>query len=76
MSLSIPVRGFVPGQTVPLKINLKNDSNVRVSKIRIVLKKVIIYLSFYRIVKQNERKKERKRTNSETMRFSCKNLLS
>lgn len=40
LELSMPVRGFVPGQTVPMEITVKNDSNVRVSKIRIVLKKV------------------------------------
>lgn len=34
------MRGFVPGQTVPLEISVRNDSNVRVSKLRIVLKKV------------------------------------
>ncbi|XP_023246509.1 arrestin domain-containing protein 17-like [Copidosoma floridanum] len=43
MELSLPVRGFVPGQTVPLLISLKNESNVRVAKIRIVLKKVATY---------------------------------
>lgn len=50
MELSLPVRGFVPGQTVPLDITVRNDSNVRVSKIRIVLKKVIseIITRFFR----------------------------
>ncbi|XP_014225760.1 arrestin domain-containing protein 17-like [Trichogramma pretiosum] len=43
MSLHLPVRGFVPGQTVPLLINFKNESNVRMSKIRIVMKKVVTY---------------------------------
>ncbi|KAJ8669976.1 hypothetical protein QAD02_001235 [Eretmocerus hayati] len=43
LELSLPVRGFVPGQTVPLQIFLSNESNVRVFKIRIVLKKVVTY---------------------------------
>ncbi|XP_011500250.1 PREDICTED: arrestin domain-containing protein 2-like [Ceratosolen solmsi marchali] len=43
ISLSLPVRGFVPGQTVPMEITLKNESHIRIAKIRIVLKKVVTY---------------------------------
>ncbi|OXU18221.1 hypothetical protein TSAR_006832 [Trichomalopsis sarcophagae] len=43
MELALPVRGFVPGQSVPMEVTLKNESNVRVAKIRIVLKKVVTY---------------------------------
>ena len=41
MRLELPVRGFVPGQSVPMEISLRNESNVRVAKIRVVLKKVM-----------------------------------
>ncbi|XP_015121784.1 arrestin domain-containing protein 17 [Diachasma alloeum] len=54
MSVFIPVRGFVPGQTVPLKINLKNESNVDVKKLRILCKKVVVYHSADNIRKHKE----------------------
>ncbi|KAF7393093.1 hypothetical protein HZH66_008926 [Vespula vulgaris] len=43
MSMSLPVRGYVPGQTIPIQILLKNYSNVVIKKLRIVFKKVIMY---------------------------------
>ncbi|XP_011300860.1 arrestin domain-containing protein 2-like [Fopius arisanus] len=54
MSVFIPVRGFVPGQTIPLKINLKNESNVDVKKLRILFKKVVVYRSADNIRKHKE----------------------
>ncbi|KAG7211006.1 hypothetical protein KM043_016374 [Ampulex compressa] len=43
MSMSLPVRGFVPGQTIPMQVTLKNTSTVTVKKLRIVFKKVVSY---------------------------------
>ncbi|XP_046476442.1 arrestin domain-containing protein 17 [Neodiprion pinetum] len=43
MLVTLPVRGFVPGQTIPVKIVLNNVSNVEIRKLRVVFKKVITY---------------------------------
>ncbi|KAI4481571.1 hypothetical protein M0802_013932 [Mischocyttarus mexicanus] len=43
MSMSLPVRGYVPGQSIPIQILLTNYSNVIVKKLRIVFKKVVMY---------------------------------
>ncbi|XP_048507330.1 arrestin domain-containing protein 2-like isoform X2 [Athalia rosae] len=43
MLVTLPVRGFVPGQTIPVKIVLKNPSKIEIRKIRVVFKKVITY---------------------------------
>lgn len=40
MSIFLPVRGYVPGQNIPLKITVNNASSIDVKKLRIVLKKV------------------------------------
>lgn len=40
VSIFLPVRGYVPGQTIPLKVNFENSSNIDVKKLRVVLKKV------------------------------------
>lgn len=40
LSMYLPVRGFVPGQTIPIKIDMTNRSTVSVKKIRLVFKKV------------------------------------
>ncbi|XP_034948778.1 arrestin domain-containing protein 17-like [Chelonus insularis] len=54
ISTFLPVRGYVPGQTVPLKINLKNESNINIKKIRVVLKKVVNYRSLENVRKHKE----------------------
>ena len=43
LSVFLPVRGYVPGQTIPIKITLTNTSHVDVKKFRIVFKKVRYY---------------------------------
>nr|XP_012140477.1 PREDICTED: arrestin domain-containing protein 2-like [Megachile rotundata] len=42
VSMSLPVHGYVPGQTIPIKIDMNNPSTVALKKIRIVLKKVTV----------------------------------
>ena len=42
--VSLPVRGFVPGQTIPVEINVKNESNLEVRKLRIIFKKVTTFI--------------------------------
>ncbi|XP_043270147.1 arrestin domain-containing protein 17-like [Venturia canescens] len=54
MSVFIPVRGYVPGQTIPLEITLKNMSHVDVKKLRIVFKKVVLYTSSVKVRKHKE----------------------
>ncbi|XP_048507288.1 arrestin domain-containing protein 17-like [Athalia rosae] len=43
MSVSIPVRGYVPGQNVPIKAKLNNMSGVDVEKLRVVMKKLVTF---------------------------------
>ncbi|XP_015605087.1 arrestin domain-containing protein 2 [Cephus cinctus] len=43
MSVSLPVRGYVPGQVIPVDVAVKNTSQVGVKKMRTVLKKVVSY---------------------------------
>ncbi|XP_033219945.1 arrestin domain-containing protein 17-like [Belonocnema kinseyi] len=43
VAVSLPVRGFVPGQTIPVKIDVQNDSSLDVRKLRIIFKKVVTY---------------------------------
>ncbi|KAF3428675.1 hypothetical protein E2986_03404 [Frieseomelitta varia] len=40
MSMELPVHGYVPGQTIPIKIVMTNPTTVVVTKIRVVCKKV------------------------------------
>lgn len=40
VKLSLPVRGYVPGQNIPVKINLTNDTGVEIKKLRVFLRKV------------------------------------
>ncbi|XP_066583042.1 arrestin domain-containing protein 17-like [Prorops nasuta] len=54
LSMSLPVRGFVPGQTIPIKIIFKNSSGVLVTKLRIVFKKVVTYRSTEKSRKHKE----------------------
>ncbi|XP_046623606.1 arrestin domain-containing protein 17-like isoform X1 [Neodiprion virginianus] len=43
MSVSLPVRGYVPGQNIPIKAKLNNMSGVDVEKLRVVLKKLVTF---------------------------------
>lgn len=43
VSMSLPVRGYVPGQAIPITILMTNLSTVVVTKIRIVFKKVTLF---------------------------------
>ncbi|XP_014300708.1 arrestin domain-containing protein 17-like [Microplitis demolitor] len=54
VSVFLPVRGYVPGQTIPLKVNFKNESNVEFKKLRVVLKKVVLYRSMENVRKHKE----------------------
>ncbi|KAH0552201.1 arrestin domain-containing protein 17-like [Cotesia glomerata] len=54
VSIFLPVRGYVPGQTIPLKVNFQNSSNIDVKKLRVVLKKVVLYRSMESVRKHKE----------------------
>ncbi|KAG8035231.1 hypothetical protein G9C98_001721 [Cotesia typhae] len=54
VSIFLPVRGYVPGQTIPLKVNFENSSNIDVKKLRVVLKKVVLYRSMESVRKHKE----------------------
>lgn len=40
VNFSLPARGYVPGQSMPIKINVENQSNVVVNTVKLVLAKV------------------------------------
>lgn len=42
LEVNIPVQGFVPGQSIPVKISLKNESNIELRKLRVLFKKVCV----------------------------------
>jgi len=42
MIVYVPFTGFVPGQSIPVTIELDNNSNVDVDSIKIKLERVII----------------------------------
>ncbi|XP_034178625.2 arrestin domain-containing protein 17 isoform X1 [Osmia lignaria lignaria] len=54
ISMILPVHGYVPGQTIPIRINMDNQSTVALKKIRIVLKKVVTYHSTEKSRKHKE----------------------
>ncbi|XP_043787442.1 arrestin domain-containing protein 17-like isoform X1 [Apis laboriosa] len=54
VSMSLPVRGYVPGQAIPITILMTNLSTVVVTKIRIVFKKVVSYHSTEKSRKHKE----------------------
>lgn len=58
VSAEIPVSGFVSGQTIPISININNDSSVEVDETKISLKKIIHYNS------QTPRRKTKERVES------------
>jgi hypothetical protein len=43
VNISIPVRGYVPGQTIPIKVNVENQSGVEVDKVKLLLQKIVTY---------------------------------
>lgn len=47
MSVDIPVRGFVPGQMIPIKVYLDNESEVQVKSLEATLKQVGIIVSWF-----------------------------
>ncbi|XP_061939499.1 arrestin domain-containing protein 17 isoform X6 [Apis cerana] len=57
VSMSLPVRGYVPGQAIPITILMTNLSTVVVTKIRIVFKKVEACVDvsewYYRMFQKN-----------------------
>ncbi|XP_060824222.1 arrestin domain-containing protein 17-like isoform X2 [Bombus pascuorum] len=57
MSMTVPVRGYVPGQTIPIKIVVANPTTVVVTKIRVVFKKVEACVDvsewYYRMFQKN-----------------------
>ncbi|KAK2581691.1 hypothetical protein KPH14_002178 [Odynerus spinipes] len=55
VTYSLPVRGYVPGQSMPIKINVENLSNVTVDRIGLSLCKVV---TFHATVPQTETKIE------------------
>lgn len=40
VNFSLPVRGYVPGQSMPIDINVENSSTVIVNAIKLILRKV------------------------------------
>ncbi|XP_076638865.1 arrestin domain-containing protein 17 isoform X4 [Colletes latitarsis] len=54
MSMSLPVHGYVPGQTIPMRIAMTNPTTIVVKKIRIVFKKVVSYHSTEKSRKHKE----------------------
>ncbi|XP_017880976.1 arrestin domain-containing protein 17-like [Ceratina calcarata] len=54
LSMSLPVHGYVPGQTIPIKIVMTNSSTIAVKKLRIVFKKVVTYHSSEKSRKHKE----------------------
>ncbi|XP_071567178.1 arrestin domain-containing protein 17 isoform X2 [Temnothorax nylanderi] len=41
VNFSLPARGYVPGQSMPIKINVENLSNVVVTVIKLILREVV-----------------------------------
>ena len=40
INFSLPVRGYVPGQLIPVKINIENQSGMVVYDVKLKLEKV------------------------------------
>ena len=43
MIVYIPCTGFIPGQSIPVTVELDNNSNVDVDSIKIILERVIFF---------------------------------
>ncbi|XP_076181787.1 arrestin domain-containing protein 17 isoform X2 [Ptiloglossa arizonensis] len=56
VNYSLPVRGYVPGQTMPIKINVENSSSVTVNTVKLVLYKI---LTFHATSPSNDSKTEK-----------------
>lgn len=39
----IPAGGFVPGQSIPISIDVSNASNVKVDRLRVALRKTVVF---------------------------------
>lgn len=56
-NFSLPVRGYVPGQTIPIKVNIKNESGVEVSSVKLSLERVKYFLQniFFCNIQENSK---------------------
>ncbi|XP_033323416.2 arrestin domain-containing protein 17 isoform X4 [Megalopta genalis] len=54
ISMSLPVHGYVPGQTIPIMIVLTNPTAIVIRKIRVVFKKAVTYHSTEKFRKHKE----------------------
>ncbi|XP_078053470.1 arrestin domain-containing protein 17 [Augochlora pura] len=54
ISMSLPVHGYVPGQTIPIMVVLTNPTTIVIKKIRIVFKKAVTYHSTEKFRKHKE----------------------
>ncbi|XP_053973989.1 arrestin domain-containing protein 17 [Hylaeus volcanicus] len=43
VNYSLPVRGYVPGQTMPIKLNVENASSVTVDTVKLILCKIVTF---------------------------------
>ncbi|XP_046750179.1 arrestin domain-containing protein 17 isoform X1 [Diprion similis] len=43
VNVILPVRGYVPGQVIPIRVNVENLSNVTVDTVKFVLRKVVTF---------------------------------
>ncbi|KAJ8672951.1 hypothetical protein QAD02_004212 [Eretmocerus hayati] len=43
VNISLPVRGYVPGQTIPIRVNVENESGKRINTVKLTLQKVVTY---------------------------------
>ncbi|XP_003490327.1 arrestin domain-containing protein 17 isoform X1 [Bombus impatiens] len=43
VNYSLPVRGYVPGQTMPIKVNVENLSGITVETIKLILCKIVTF---------------------------------
>ncbi|XP_015601478.1 arrestin domain-containing protein 17 [Cephus cinctus] len=43
VKVSIPIRGYVPGQRIPIRVNLENHSNVVVDTMKFILLKMVTF---------------------------------
>lgn len=39
----IPAGGYVPGQTIPISADINNASNVKVDRLRVILRKCVVF---------------------------------
>lgn len=43
ITVSLPVRGYVPGQIIPIRVNAENLSNVKVDTVKFLLRKIVTF---------------------------------